>query len=679
MRFYIPTSGEILIDGNPMQELNPNWIRNNVTLLEQRSVLFNDSVFQNIAFGSTSHGDIRPEDLEEAIELAMLQDTIDSLPRGINTSVGPGGSFLSGGQRQRVAIARAKLRDTPILILDEPTSALDHTNRVAIMKAIREWRVGKTTIIITHDMSHIDDEDFLYILEDGSIVLSGYRQQVENLSGSEKYFRLAAKFNKDPIQPESILFNKELESGWGASLVSSLEDLEPSLPERVHHERPQTWSRHRLSHSFCSAPSEDPMKTLALLGRPVVGLTEDVQFPQTKRISFLGVPKASSIPQNEDSGRAKMTTEEFEMNQFNGSGSGTDTMNHVPKSSYLSRRSHRRASSIMHPAKHRGVKKEEMTLSHIMGSIVPNLTSKQRVILFLGIASSLIHASATPVFSFCMSELFTTFHAGNNSSKLAMKWSLAVLGVSFGDGLVSFFMHYCLEYCGEAWMDTLRKQAFQRVLDRPRAWFEQDGNRAHRITSYLDQNGEEVRNLLGRFAGFVIVAVAITVMAIIWSLIVCWKLTLVALACGPVIYTITRGFEGVNGSWERRCNEATSTATDVFTETFSEIRTVRTLTLEGYFHRKQTTAISRCLNIGLKRAAYTGLMFGMVESTVIFASGKTRFSGVQRCWIDIDTALIFYYGAILAASEFTVDEVMQVFSLLLFSIGYAAQILSWSK
>jgi ATP-binding cassette subfamily B (MDR/TAP) protein 1 len=153
MRFYTPTSGEILIDGNPVQSLNLNWIRNNVTLLEQRSVLFNDSVFQNIAFGSQSHGDVRSEAVENSIELAMLQNTIDGLPEGIDTCVGPGGSFLSGGQRQRVAIARARLRDTPILILDEPTSALDHTNRVAVMKAIRKWRLGKTTIVITHDMS----------------------------------------------------------------------------------------------------------------------------------------------------------------------------------------------------------------------------------------------------------------------------------------------------------------------------------------------------------------------------------------------------------------------------------------------------------------------------------------------------------------------------------------------
>jgi ATP-binding cassette subfamily B (MDR/TAP) protein 1 len=284
----------------------------------------------------------------------------------------------------------------------------------------------------------------------------------------------------------------------------------------------------------------------------------------------------------------------------------------------ISRRLSRRERGTSRPLE----REKPTTLSHIMGTVFPNLTSKQRVILVLGILSSLTHASATPIFSFCLSKLFTTFYAGSDSARLSMIWSLAVLGVSFGDGLASFFMHYFLEFSGEAWMDTIRNRAFKRILDQPRAWFENDGNSASRLTAFLDQNGEDMRNLLGRFAGYVIVAASITVMAIIWSLLMCWKLTLVAIACGPFIYAITRGFEATNGLWERRTNAANSVVFDIFTETFSEIRTVRTLTLEGYFHHKHTQAMSRSLTIGLKRAVYTGMLFGMVESTVIFANGK---------------------------------------------------------
>lgn len=620
MRFYLPTSGEILIDGNPMQTLNINWIRNNISLLEQRSVLFNESVITNIAFGCRDHEAVRRVDVEKSIEFAMLQSTIDGLPQGGDTCVGPGGSFLSGGQRQRVAIARAQLRDTPILILDEPTSALDHMNRVAVMKALREWRKGKTTIIITHDMSHILDQDYLYILEHGSIVQSGFRHEVEKLPGSEKYFYSTKQSGTREGESISTPVEKESHSIWDSSSLESLDDLQPAIPRRVRHNRRESWAQHHIPPGFRSSTWEMAGKRHAIYSAQPEESTQYVSHDRSVSLSFAGVSKKTEAPQDGLNDYISMAVEELEMAQFDPRGLKTDSLRRYSKPR---RRHNNRDRSPKHSKAWRKAKEDGLTpLSQIMSTIIPNLSPRQRVILFLGIASALAHASATPIFSFCLSQLFSTFYAGTNSAKLTMTWSLAVLGVSFGDGLASFFMHYFLEYCGEAWMDALRRRAFQRVLDQPRAWFEEDGHGPHKLTSYLDQNGEDMRNLLGRFAGFVIVAAAVAVMAIIWSLVVCWKLTLVALACGPIIYAITRGFEGTNGLWERRCNESVSVATEIFTETFSEIRTVRTLTLEGYIHRKHAKAISRCLTIGLRRAIYTGMLFGMVESTVIFASGK---------------------------------------------------------
>ncbi|KAJ5185139.1 ABC transporter integral membrane type 1 [Penicillium cf. griseofulvum] len=659
MRFYLPTSGEILIDRNPIQDLDINWVRNNITLLEQKSVLFNESMLTNIAFGREDHATITKQDVKDPIELAMLDNTIDSLPKGIHTCVGPGGNFLSGGQRQRVAIARARLRDTPILILDEPTSALDHTNRVAVMKAIREWRKGKTTIIITHDMSQIMEQDFLYILEQGSIVKSGYRYAVEASPGSEKYFHAKVDGSLETKAQNKKALD-DIDIPWESSSSENLHTLRPQAAFFGHRRARGSWAQGHIPPNFRSG-------SLDFMGRRNSEyLVRNGEFPestlqvQNQRISFMAEGPDPQRDLKETT--IQLPVEEVEMVHIDDHGLDSDPWlnEHTAKdpSTKHRRRSHgRRKKSKEQPAA-----KERMTpLSQIMGTILSTLTLRQRIILFLGFAAALAHASATPIFSYCLSQLFGTFYAGTNSEHLTFTWSLAVLGVSFGDGLASFFMHYFLEICGEAWMDSYRKNAFQRILDQPRAWFEKNGNGSLRLTSTLDQNGEDMRNLLGRFAGFVVVAAAITVMAIICSFIVCWKLTLVALSCGPVIYIITRGFEGTNGLWERRCNDANGIAADVFTETFSEIRTVRTLTLEGHFHRKQANAIAHCLLLGLKRAIYTGILFGMVEPTVIFS-----------------TALIFYYGAVLAASrEFSVNDVMMVFSMLLFSIGYAAQILSW--
>ncbi|KAJ6017759.1 hypothetical protein N7451_001138 [Penicillium sp. IBT 35674x] len=657
MRFYSPTSGEILIDGHKADSLSIDWIRNNVTLLEQKSILFNDSVLKNIKFGSLDSESISRTDIEDSIELAMLGNMIEGLPRGIDTSVGPGGSFLSGGQRQRVAIARAKLRDTAILILDEPTSALDNINRVAVMKAIRQWRQGKTTIIITHDMSQILEDDFVYILEHGSITHSGFRKHLDNRAGCEKYFPSAMRLDleKEDLGIES---DKTKYISSGESTLGSLR-----MPKRVRHNRNSSWAQHHLPPGFRSSTYGMAVQRHSFHANALPDGLEGSETPQ----SMSCLPFSSSTPDltsplsptygeitGKDVEMVEMSSPRTEME---------DSVQYVSPSSiqylgsrYVSRLSHRRKSSKPKEES----KGDPPSLAHIMGTVMPSLNAKQRLIILVGVSSALAHASATPVFSYCLSQLIGTFYAGKDSANLARKWSLAVLGVSCGDGLSSFFMHYFLEFCAEAWLDTLRGKAFERILGQSKAWFEKDGHGSSRLASYLDQNGEDMRNLLGRFAGFFIVAAAIMIMAVIWSLVVCWKLIVVALATGPFIYAITRGFEGTNGVWEKRCNEASGVATDIFTETFSEIQTVRSLRLEGHFAKKHSDVVTSCLKIGLKRAIYTGLLFGMVESTVMFAC-----------------ALIFYYGAILSAHEFAVDDVVQVFSLLLFSIGYAAQILSW--
>ncbi|KAL8648109.1 MAG: hypothetical protein Q9226_006136, partial [Calogaya cf. arnoldii] len=179
MRFYEPASGEIFIDGNPLQTLDIAWLRNNITLVQQQSVLFNETIFKNIAFARRDWEKVGRDEVKRSIDTAFLQDTINEFPKGVDTVVGTGGNAMSGGQRQRVAIARASLRDTPILILDEATSALDHISKGMVMDAIREWRRGKTTIIITHDLSQIADDEFAYILDKGVVVQEGYRYALE--------------------------------------------------------------------------------------------------------------------------------------------------------------------------------------------------------------------------------------------------------------------------------------------------------------------------------------------------------------------------------------------------------------------------------------------------------------------------------------------------------------------
>lgn len=170
IKFYKCETGSILIDGHDIKSLSHKWITDNITLIQQNPVLFNDTVRTNVAIAGLIRFDLNdvPELLvEDALDFSLLSEDVNALDDGINTVLTP--NSLSGGQQQRLSIARAYIRDTPILILDETISALDNRNKDTIIKNLKKWRTGKTTIIITHDHQHIEPIDNVILLEDGQV------------------------------------------------------------------------------------------------------------------------------------------------------------------------------------------------------------------------------------------------------------------------------------------------------------------------------------------------------------------------------------------------------------------------------------------------------------------------------------------------------------------------------
>jgi subfamily B ATP-binding cassette protein MsbA len=170
-RFYVPTSGRILLDGHDIQILTLESLRANIALVSQETVLFNDSIFANIAYGRM--GGTAEREVIAAAEAAHAMDFIRETPEGLNTLIGENGLRLSGGQRQRLAIARAVLKNAPLLILDEATSALDSESERHVQAALEALMRGRTTIVIAHRLSTIERADRIVVLERGRIVESG--------------------------------------------------------------------------------------------------------------------------------------------------------------------------------------------------------------------------------------------------------------------------------------------------------------------------------------------------------------------------------------------------------------------------------------------------------------------------------------------------------------------------
>lgn len=179
-RFWNPTSGEILIDGENYQDFTLASLRNQIALVSQEVFLFDGTIGQNIAYGIA---EVTPEKIKAAVEAAALTDFIATLPKGLDTPVGEAGSMLSGGQKQRISIARALLKDAPILILDEATSALDSESEHHIKLALARLMKGRTSFTVAHRLSTIDKADRIVVMEKGVIREMGNQDELLALNG----------------------------------------------------------------------------------------------------------------------------------------------------------------------------------------------------------------------------------------------------------------------------------------------------------------------------------------------------------------------------------------------------------------------------------------------------------------------------------------------------------------
>jgi len=180
-RFYDADSGEILLDGRPIREYTLGSLRDNVSLVSQDVVLFNDTIANNLAYGQLrEHSE---EELLRAAEAAYVLDFTDDMPQGLQTRVGDRGVLLSGGQRQRIAIGRALLKNAPVLILDEATSSLDTQSERRIQEALNKLMRNRTTFVIAHRLSTVESADCIIVLDEGQIVETGTHQELLTRGG----------------------------------------------------------------------------------------------------------------------------------------------------------------------------------------------------------------------------------------------------------------------------------------------------------------------------------------------------------------------------------------------------------------------------------------------------------------------------------------------------------------
>ena len=188
-RFYDLDSGSILIDKTNITDIKLNDLRHHLSLVSQDTILFNDTIYNNIAYGSLKNTDSKK--VKQAAKAANALEFINKLPDGFNHKIGDRGVLLSGGQKQRIAIARAILKNAPILLLDEATSALDSESEKLVQQALDNLMNGRTSIVIAHRLSTVRNADRIVVINDGEILEVGTHEKL--LKSKKYYYRLYQK------------------------------------------------------------------------------------------------------------------------------------------------------------------------------------------------------------------------------------------------------------------------------------------------------------------------------------------------------------------------------------------------------------------------------------------------------------------------------------------------------
>ncbi|RMZ80668.1 hypothetical protein DV738_g2673, partial [Chaetothyriales sp. CBS 135597] len=602
LSFYTTASGIINIDGHELRSLNQTFLRNNITFVQQTSVLFNETLLRNLDPGREHTDPVDYTRINKCIHAVGLTSTISGMPEGLMTRLGSGGLALSGGQKQRVALGRALLRDTPILILDEPTSSLDNLSKIAIMENIRAWRTDKTTIVITHDTSLIESNDLVYVLGDGKVIAQG------------NWGDLADGCTADlDVHTSSNVIDKEKRS-----VQDSLED---HLEAAARTSMSLALRKHRLSWFASNRPS--------LLS--VDGVVARLSVPDT----IISLASAESrINSHLSQGRPSTFF------KYSGFAQEDDKPLPLPPVSKTGGDHAKIDNKRDGPS---------LPVTKILSTVLPLLGREERLRVLLGLVVTMIQGVIPACFAFILTNIFQTFYA-QSWRQDARRYSGILLAVAFGDGAVSFLARYLLESSAQEWSTQVRYLAMRKILAQPRAWFDQDVHSSSYLTTTLDRNAQEMRGLVGRLIPTILFGLVMATGTVVWALVVCWKLTLAALGTAPVIYALTRSLHYVTEHWEARGNAASEKIGDTFDETFTNIRTVRALTLESYFHRKYHVATSEAFSLGLRRATYCALFFGLSESSVNFV-----------------LALVFYYSAHLAqTSAFPTNQILHALTLLVF-------------
>ncbi|KAI8915518.1 P-loop containing nucleoside triphosphate hydrolase protein [Powellomyces hirtus] len=599
-RFYNPVAGSITLDGIELSDLNVTWLRQQIGIVSQEPTLFDTSIRQNLLYGLRDDASkYSTEELDKMVEnacrVANAWEFIQSLPQGVNTSVGESGGMLSGGQKQRIAIARMVMRDPRIVLLDEATSALDTESERLVQGALESASAGRTTIVIAHRLSTIKNADKIVVMSQGEIVETGTHDSL--IAEQGVYYGLV----------EAQRLRGADHSRQGSDEADSIE--EPEIVDNT------------VAAPAFRAPG-DAQVTLDLgSDRPPApqrgeSLGRKSSLARKSSVKVATLDRKNSLKVN------KITEEE---------------QAEAERAALLKRK-----VDVM-----RLVRMNKPEWPIMIFGIICALGTGAVMPAFAYIFSQILTV-------FGLAEVDPP-----EMTRRANLWALGFLGLAIAAFLAQFLQIALLRIAGDKLTTRLRVDSFSALVRQEIGYFDEDNNNTGALTGKLAEDATLVQGLTGQTFAQIVSLISNFAVGLGIAFSHSWQLTLVVVACVPLVgaggYLQLKSLMGAGDKAKKAYRSANQTAN----EAIESIRTVQTLTQEQAFFNTYVHLIEVPHQVVVRGAFISSVGFASAEASMFLTYAVAFWYGSRLIiWGTYDgsevmTAMFSIIFSAMAAGQLT--------------------------
>ncbi|KAH6761970.1 P-glycoprotein 20 [Perilla frutescens var. hirtella] len=531
-RFYDPTLGEVLLDGENIKNFKLEWLRSQIGLVTQEPALLSLSIKDNIAYGRNATGD----QIEEAAKIAHAHTFISSLEKGYDTQVGRASLVMTEEQKIKLSVARAVLSNPSILLLDEVTGGLDFEAERSVQEALDVLMLGRSTIIIARRLSLIKNADYIAVMEEGQLVEMGTHEELMNLDGLYAELLKCEEATKLPRRmpmrtyKESSTFQVEKDSS--ASRIFQ----EPSSPrmakspslQRVaggHMVRPADVSYNsQESPRVLSPPPEEMMEngvsTEVTDREPTIERQDsfEMRLPELPKIDVHSAQRQKSASDPESPVSPLLTS---------------DPKNERSHSQTFSRPLSQFDDIPMTMKETKGTPSQgEPSFWRLV-----ELSLAEWLYAVLGSTGAAIFGSFNPILAYVIALVVTAYYRKNDhhTREEINRWCLIITGMGIVTVVANFLQHFYFGIMGEKMTERVRRMMFSAMLRNEVGWFDEEENSADNLSMRLANDATFVRAAFSNRLSIFIQDSAAVIVAVLIGMFLEWRLALVALATLPIL------------------------------------------------------------------------------------------------------------------------------------------------